>query len=149
MRLSAAKGRLDRSLNTAEQELQQAQQQILLLQVRVDHKPKLHHLPITYRSRGGCRSRSLAAPQASVFVLTAVSHLWQGVRRSSCVLLLHTVFTSNICLYSFDVFVNLHLKIRRSKISVDKWVKSGKKEENKHLAGSTPRHHHPFVSTNQ
>lgn len=33
MRLSAAKGRLDRSLNTAEQELQEAQQQILMLQV--------------------------------------------------------------------------------------------------------------------
>lgn len=34
MRLSAEKGRLDRSLNTAEQELQEAQQQILMLQVR-------------------------------------------------------------------------------------------------------------------
>lgn len=34
MRLSAEKNRLDRSLNTAEQELQEAQQQILMLQVR-------------------------------------------------------------------------------------------------------------------
>lgn len=34
MRLSAAKGRLDRSLNTTEQELQEAQQHILILQVR-------------------------------------------------------------------------------------------------------------------
>lgn len=33
MRLSAEKSRLDRSLNTAEQELQEAQQQILMLQV--------------------------------------------------------------------------------------------------------------------
>ena len=33
MRLSAEKGRLDRSLNTAEQELQEAQQQILMQQV--------------------------------------------------------------------------------------------------------------------
>lgn len=33
MRLSAEKNRLDRSLNTAEQELQEAQQQILMLQV--------------------------------------------------------------------------------------------------------------------
>lgn len=38
MRLSAAKGRLDRSLNTAEQELQEAQQQILMLQVGSGHK---------------------------------------------------------------------------------------------------------------
>lgn len=38
MRLSAAKGRLDRSLNTAEQELQEAQQQILMLQVRIEHR---------------------------------------------------------------------------------------------------------------
>lgn len=37
MRLSAERGRLDRSLNTAEQELQETQQQILLLQVRVTH----------------------------------------------------------------------------------------------------------------
>lgn len=43
MRLSAAKGRLDRSLNTAEQELQEAQQQILMLQVRTHHD----HLPQT------------------------------------------------------------------------------------------------------
>lgn len=33
MRLSAEKSRLDRSLNTTEQELQEAQQQILMLQV--------------------------------------------------------------------------------------------------------------------
>lgn len=37
MRLSVERGRLDRSLNTAEQELQEAQQQILLLQVRRTH----------------------------------------------------------------------------------------------------------------
>lgn len=34
MRLTAERSRLDRSLNTAEQELQEAQQQILMLQVR-------------------------------------------------------------------------------------------------------------------
>lgn len=34
MRLSAEKSRLDRSLNTTEQELQDAQQQVLMLQVR-------------------------------------------------------------------------------------------------------------------
>lgn len=45
MRLSAAKGRLDRSLNTAEQELQEAQQQILMLQVRTHHESKRDHLP--------------------------------------------------------------------------------------------------------
>lgn len=44
MRLSAAKGRLDRSLNTAEQELQEAQQQILMLQVRIHHESKPDHL---------------------------------------------------------------------------------------------------------
>lgn len=44
MRLSAAKGRLDRSLNTAEQELQEAQQQILMLQVRIHHKSKRDRL---------------------------------------------------------------------------------------------------------
>lgn len=42
MRLSAAKGRLDRSLNTAEQELQEAQQQILMLQVR--NRPRIQNL---------------------------------------------------------------------------------------------------------
>ena len=50
MRLSAAKGRLDRSLNTAEQELQEAQQQILMLQVRTCHKCKRDHL---LRAHGG------------------------------------------------------------------------------------------------
>lgn len=38
MRLSAQRNRLDRSLNTAEQELQEAQQQILILQVRYTHR---------------------------------------------------------------------------------------------------------------
>lgn len=42
MRLSAEKGRLDRSLNTAEQELQEAQQQILMLQVGSSHRPFVH-----------------------------------------------------------------------------------------------------------
>lgn len=37
MRLSAEKSRLDRSLNTTEQELQEAQQQILMLQVGSSH----------------------------------------------------------------------------------------------------------------
>ena len=36
MRLSAERSRLDRSLNTTEQELQEAQQQILMLQV-IEH----------------------------------------------------------------------------------------------------------------
>lgn len=45
MRLSAAKGRLDRSLNTAEQELQEAQQQILMLQVGIDHKKQTQSTP--------------------------------------------------------------------------------------------------------
>lgn len=42
MRLSAEKSRLDRSLNTTEQELQEAQQQILMLQV--GSKPTLTDL---------------------------------------------------------------------------------------------------------
>lgn len=41
MRLSAEKSLLDRSLNTTEQELQDAQQQILMLQVGI--KPTLTH----------------------------------------------------------------------------------------------------------
>lgn len=45
MRLSAAKGRLDRSLNTAEQELQEAQQQVLMLQVGIDHKTQTQSTP--------------------------------------------------------------------------------------------------------
>lgn len=44
MRLSAEKGRLDRSLNTAEQELQETQQQILMLQVGSRHSSNLHRL---------------------------------------------------------------------------------------------------------
>lgn len=42
MRLSAEKSRLDRSLNTTEQELQEAQQQILMLQVGSSHWSALH-----------------------------------------------------------------------------------------------------------
>lgn len=45
MRLSAAKGRLDRSLNTAEQELQEAQQQIVMLQVGIDHTKQTQSTP--------------------------------------------------------------------------------------------------------
>lgn len=62
MRLSAAKGRLDRSLNTAEQELQEAQQQILMLQVRIRRKPTLG------QSRCECVSQREAAPLACLFV---------------------------------------------------------------------------------
>lgn len=43
MRLSAEKSRLDRSLSTAEQELQEAQQQILMLQVRRSVLGQMHH----------------------------------------------------------------------------------------------------------
>lgn len=66
MRLSAAKGRLDRSLNTAEQELQEAQQQILMLQVRTGHKSKLDHLPPTHRlTREAAAARAWRPPPPS------------------------------------------------------------------------------------
>lgn len=71
MRLSAAKGRLDRSLNTAEQELQEAQQQILMLQVRTHHESKRDHLPQT---RCGLQTRH---PRPGGLVWRAVSHLCQ------------------------------------------------------------------------
>lgn len=79
MRLSAAKGRLDRSLNIAEQELQEAQQQILMLQVGIDHKNQTQSTPTDklwlMGSCRGCRSQTMVTPLTSVFVLIAVSHL--------------------------------------------------------------------------
>lgn len=62
MRLSAAKGRLDRSLTTAEQELQEAQQHVLLLQVRsVAAPPRLQQLPHT-SGGASCHRQEVTAP---------------------------------------------------------------------------------------
>lgn len=44
MRLSAEKSHLDRSLNTTEQELQEAQQQILMLQTQLAETEQSHSL---------------------------------------------------------------------------------------------------------
>lgn len=57
MRLSAEKGRLDRSLNTAEQELQEAQQQILMLQVGSRHSSNLHITTLSPRRANSRQKR--------------------------------------------------------------------------------------------
>lgn len=81
MRLSAAKGRLDRSLNTAEQELQEAQQQILMLQVRMEHRHTVAH----HCGSGGCRSPQECGGATGLGVcLDSCFTPLSGIRRSSC-----------------------------------------------------------------
>lgn len=105
MRLSAAKGRLDRSLNTAEQELQEAQQQILMLQVRIDHKSKLEHLLRTHC--GLPKPQRLQEPECGgttglgVCFDSCFAPL-SGIRRSSCK---SQSFNSSFTPYILQTFV--------------------------------------------
>lgn len=85
MRLSAEKGRLDRSLNTAEQELQEAQQQILMLQVGSHHSSRPCHKRCA--NSGPKRScwQLVATGLATELVFLAVSHLLRTVMEGPAV----------------------------------------------------------------